>query len=167
MAVLVNTDGTLQEFPSAKQALHMLMKERAIEWHTVHTTEIPDAATPWESSLLEITCMQEEVCKERHAWLRHVIAAIDENGRAQCELNRKFPKVRGPVLFYVIYCSEECGSQLKIDELTTDDLPELERDFSAYIETHPGFRQSYAGWVALNFDRDDWKRCKISHAIKI
>ena len=44
------------------------------------------------------------------------MAILDENGRARCEFNYKFPRVRGPMLFYVIYCSAECGSQLKVDE---------------------------------------------------
>ncbi len=56
------------------------------------------------------------MCKKRRAWSRNLMAILDENGRARCEFNYKFPRVRGPMLFYVIYCSAECGSQLKVDE---------------------------------------------------
>ena len=85
MAVLVNTDGTLRQSPSATQALDMFMEQRTVEWHTIRTTAIPDDATPWKSSLLEIED-NTKVCKKRRAWSRNLMAILDENGRARCEI---------------------------------------------------------------------------------
>ena len=107
MALLVRSDGSTKPVRDTQTALDMFMAFATVQWHAILTRDISGDHLPWEHPALEVFDPSRPVSRNCRDWKKVLLAVFDDDGLVkELPVNRMFKEVRGNMLFYWIYQSD-------------------------------------------------------------